>query len=147
MEENRIIRRLHGQDLDAVMQIWLEANAQAHAFIPRSYWEAQLDDVKEMIPVADVYVCENSKEIIGFVGLVGNYIAGIFVAPASQSQGIGKRLLDHVKSIQSGLHLNVYQKNNRAVQFYLRENFTIQSEGRDENTGENDFLMVWGTDQ
>lgn len=25
------------RDLDAVLQIWLETNASAHAFVPRSY--------------------------------------------------------------------------------------------------------------
>ena len=30
-----------GRDLDAVLQIWLETNASAHAFVPRSYWLRQ----------------------------------------------------------------------------------------------------------
>lgn len=39
--------------------------------------------------------------------------------------------------------MSVYQKNARAVKFYLREGFVVQREGRDENTGEAEYEMVW----
>ena len=55
----------------------------------------------------------------------------------------GKRLLDQVKKIKSTLKLNVYQKNESAIQFYLREEFSIQSECVDDNMGEKEFTMVW----
>lgn len=142
--QDAIIRELHESDVDSIMQIWLENNLKAHDFIPASYWKGQFDHVRKMIPASEVYVYEISKEIAGFIGLIDNYIAGIFVARKFQSRGIGKQLLDHVKSFRSGLHLHVYQKNNRAVRFYQRENFAIVSENRDEHTGETEFLMKSG---
>lgn len=72
-----------------------------------------------------------------------NYIEGIFVREAIQSKGIGKELLDYVKEIRSSLYLNVYQKNTRAILFYLRERFEIQSESIDESTNEKEFIMTW----
>ena len=60
-----------------------------------------------------------------------------------QSQGIGKRLLDHMKAIKDTLHLSVYQKNTRAIRFYQREGFVIQYEGLDESTGEKEYAMLW----
>lgn len=62
---------------------------------------------------------------------------------AIQSKGIGKELLDYVKEIRSSLYLNVYQKNTRAILFYLRERFEIQSESIDESTNEKEFIMTW----
>ena len=41
------------------------------------------------------------------------------------------------------LHLNVYQKNIRAINFYQREDFEIRGEGLDEATGEKDYEMIW----
>ena len=32
-----MIRKFENLDLDAVMQIWLQANLDAHAFIPASF--------------------------------------------------------------------------------------------------------------
>ena len=42
-----------------------------------------------------------------------------------------------------GKQRSVYQKNVRAVRFYLRENFLIQAEEIDEDTGEKEYIMRW----
>ena len=47
-------------------------------------------------------------------------LQGIFVRDKEQSGGIGKQLLDFVKSLKGQLELNVYQKNERAVSFYKK---------------------------
>ena len=138
-----MIRRLQKADVDRVMDLWLDTNLKAHDFIPAVYWRSNFEPVKEMLPQAEVYVYESAGEIQGFVGLSGEYIEGIFVSDEVQSQGIGKRLLDHMKAIKDALHLSVYQKNTRAIRFYQREGFVIQCEGLDESTGEKEYAMLW----
>ena len=96
-----------------------------------------------MLPQAEVYVYENDNKIQGFVGLNDEYIEGVFVSDEMQSQGIGKLLLNFVKEKRTKLHLNVYQKNIRAINFYQREDFEIRGEGLDEATGEKDYEMIW----
>lgn len=135
-----VIRNMNKSDIDQVMQIWLAANIKAHDFIAETYWKAQFENVKEQILASEVYVCEKSNKIVGFIGLCESYIAGIFVASDFQSYGIGKRLLDYVKVLKPELYFHVYQKNIRAVKFYQRENFVIESETVD-STGEKEFLM------
>ena len=140
-----MIRKYVDSDIDAVMQIWLNTNIQAHSFISPDYWKNNFDVVKEMLPLAEIYVHEgdNANQIDGFIGLNNDNIEGIFIREAAQSKGAGKQLLDHVKKVKSTLKLNVYQKNERAIQFYLREEFSIQSESLDSNTGEKELIMVW----
>lgn len=138
-----MIRRLQKADVDRVMDLWLDTNLKAHNFVHAAYWRNNFELVKEMLPQAEVYVYEDAGEIQGFVGLSGEYIEGIFVADETQSQGIGKRLLDHMKAIKDTLRLNVYQKNTRAIRFYQREGFVIQHEGSDESTGEKEYTMLW----
>lgn len=121
-----MIRRLQKADVDRVMDLWLDANLKAHDFIPAVYWRSNFGPVKEMLPQAEVYVYESAGKIQGFVGLSGEYIEGIFVSDEVQSQGIGKRLLDHMKAIKDTLRLSVYQKNTRTIHFYQREGFVIQ---------------------
>ena len=101
--------------------------------------------VREMLPHAEIYVHENdcAKRVDGFIGLSDDCIEGIFVNGAVQSKGIGKQLLDRTKEVRSTLRLNVYQKNERAIRFYLREGFSVHSEAVDGNTGEAEFKMVW----
>ncbi|WP_330112340.1 GNAT family N-acetyltransferase (plasmid) [Cetobacterium somerae] len=138
-----MIRRLEKKDIDVVIQIWFEANKRAHDFIPESYWLGKFNEVKDILPQAEVYVYEIDNEIKGFIGLMDNYIAGIFIASECQSKGIGKELLCYAKEKKKNLSLSVYIKNSRAINFYKRENFKVISENLDENTGEKEFFMTW----
>lgn len=138
-----MIRAFQSADLDPVAEIWLTANLQAHSFIFPEYWRGNLALVKELLLQAEVYVYEKGGEILGFAGLDGAYIEGIFVAEEVRSQGIGKFLLDFLKAKKPELRLNVYLKNIKAIRFYEREGFRIQGEGLDEATGEKDYVMAW----
>ena len=138
-----MIRKLRKTDLDEVAYIWLHTNKKAHDFIAETYWDEHFEMVEGMLGDAEIYVFEEQEQIKGFVGLDGEYIAGIFVREKEQSLGIGKQLLDFVKCLKGQLKLNVYQKNERAIKFYTREQFEIQDEQTDEATGEAEYLMLW----
>lgn len=138
-----MIRKLRKTDLDEVAYIWLHTNKKVHDFIAETYWDEHFEMVEGMLGDAEIYVFEEQGQIKGFVGLDGEYIAGIFVREKEQSLGIGKQLLDFVKSLKGQLKLNVYQKNERAIKFYTREQFEIQDEQTDEATGEAEYLMLW----
>ena len=138
-----MIRKLQKVDINRVADIWLKTNLKAHFFIPEQYWISNYEFVKEMLPQAEVYVYEDDKMIQGFIGINDEYIEGIFVSDEMQSRGIGKMLLDYIKDKKDKLQLKVYQKNVRAMSFYQREGFTIQSEEMDEFTGEKEYVMNW----
>ena len=140
-----MVRQYGDSDMDAVMQIWFNTNIQAHHFIPSDYWRTNCNMVREILPHAEIYVHEDdcTKQVDGFIGLNDDYIEGIFVKETMQSKGIGKQLLNHVKEVKPMLKLSVYQKNVKAIKFYLREKFSIQSENVDDNTGEKEFIMMW----
>ena len=140
-----MIRKFETQDLDAVMQIWLHGNLDAHAFIAASFWTEHFEMVRDLLPQAELYVHENedTRQIDGFIGLTENHIEGIFVAKSARSKGVGKALLEYAKSRKPSLTLSVYQKNERALAFYQREQFTVQSEGIDEDTNEAELQMLW----
>ena len=124
-----MIRKFETRDLDTVMQIWLHGNLDAHAFIAASFWTEHFEMVRDLLPQAELYVHENedTRQIDGFIGLTENHIEGIFVAKSARSEGIGKALLDYAKSRRPRLDLSVYQKNERALAFYRREQFAVHS--------------------
>lgn len=138
-----MIRVLEEKDVDTVAKIWLETNIKAHDFIASNYWKEHYEIIKDMFLQAEVYVYEIEKEIMGFIGLDKEYIEGIFVLDQYQKRGIGKALLNHVKAKKEHLSLNVYQKNLNAIFFYQREDFCVQYEDVDKNTGEKEYRMVW----
>ena len=130
-------------DLNALLEIWLEANCQAHDFIPASYWRGQREEVGRALPQAEVYVWAAESGPLGFLGLVGEYVAGLFVRPGAQSRGIGRALLCRAKEEHPRLELSVYQKNTRAAAFYCREGFSVLEEKTDKATGEREYTMAW----
>lgn len=138
-----MVRNFKNADIDKIMEIWLNSNIEAHNFIDKSYWKKNFEMVKNALPQAEIYIYEENNNIMGFVGLVENYIAGIFVEKNFRGKGIGKKLLDYAKSIKNNLTLNVYEKNIDAVKFYKREGFTVEKFGIDKSTDEKEFMMSW----
>ena len=138
-----MIRKAYEQDIDRIADIWLDTNLKAHDFIPAQYWKSNFEAVKEMFLQAELYVYEDKQGIQGFVGLNGDFIAGIFIQSEKQSRGIGRQLIHFIKGDKERLRLTVYQKNVRAVQFYRNEDFRICGEHPDENTGEAEYAMEW----
>ena len=138
-----MIRKLHDDDIDIIADIWLDTNIKTHYFISPQYWKDNFNAVKEMLSQSEIYIYEKDNTLQGFIGLIDEYIAGIFVSSEVQSCGIGKLLMSFVKGIKKQLSLSVYQKNTRAVKFYQRENFKIKSVNVDENTGEKEYMMIW----
>jgi len=130
-------------DMPFVMKIWLESNIKAHDFIDYAYWYESYEIVEKMMHKATLFVYEDNEEILGFVGLMDNYIAGIFVDNKNQSKGIGKYLLDYIKERYNSLSLKVYRNNTRAIEFYQRECFNIVGEDIDKNTKEIEYVMNW----
>ncbi len=138
-----MIRKFEAKDTERIMQIWLEVNIETHHFVRSDYWLSQYQSVQEQLLQADIYVYEQDKKIQGFVGMMDDYLAGIFVDEKCRSMGIGKDLLECVKENYPVFTLNVYQKNRRAVDFYLREGLSVVSKGIDKDTKEADYTMAW----
>lgn len=138
-----MIRNFKQADLDVLMELWLVTNISAHAFITKDYWIMNYNKVKDMLPKAIIYVYEETEGILGFIGLIEDTVAGIFVSGEHQSKSIGKNLLDGAKREHKQLSLSVYRKNKRAIKFYLKEGFQITQEQVDKTTGEVELQMSW----
>ena len=116
---------MKAKDIEDVMQLWLYTNLKAHAFIPEYYWYENFNEVKSALSEAEIYVADQNKKVIGFIGLIDNYIAGIFVSEHMQLHGIGKQLLSIAKKRHPVLQLHVYKKNLKAIGFYQKQDFRI----------------------
>lgn len=141
-----MIRNFQMEDIDQVMKIWLDSNIDAHSFIKREYWISNAPDVKKQLLHAEIYVYEQESKIVGFVGMQDNYLAGIFVDKDARSNGIGKQLLEYIKSIRQEFTLRVYKENKGAVNFYEREGLTTILEEMDKATNNIELVMQWKAD-
>lgn len=138
-----MIRKSTNNDLEKIMQIWLDTNISVHNYILQEYWTSNEKYVKEAIQEAEVYVYEENKEIKGFIGINKGHIEGIFVEEKYRNQGIGKKLLSYCKNKYDKLTLEVYSKNTKAINFYEREQFKPIKEDVDEANNEVEIFMEW----
>lgn len=130
-----MIRLAEQQDLDRIMEIWLEGNLQAHDFVDPAYWIGCRQEVREAIAQADVWVWDENGRVEAFAGMVEHYLAGLFVSGAQRGKGIGGLLLEHIKEQRFPLTLHVYSRNAGAVQFYERHGFGTVSKYIDRKPG------------
>lgn len=138
-----MIEILNSEDLSAVMSLWLESNLSVHNYIPAIYWWHNFDDVKDELKKSEVYIYRQADEVLGFVGLQEDYLAGIFVDENHRGKGIGQQLLNKAKDQHPQLTLHVYQKNQGAIDFYLREGFQKVEKQMNTATEETEWLMKW----
>ena len=138
-----MIRLAEQQDLDRIMEIWLEGNLQAHDFVDPDYWTGCFQEVREAIAQADVWVWDDSGRVEAFAGMVEHYLAGLFVSGTQRGKGIGGLLLEHIKEQRFPLTLHVYSRNAGAVQFYERHGFGTVSEYIDPETGQTEREMIF----
>ena len=131
-----MIRSFSPKDLDTIMRIWLEGNLDAHPFISPDY-----------CPLAKILVWESEETVLAFAGMQGEYLAGIFVDRSFRSIGIGGELFRQLKSCYPSFHLNVYEKNEAAVRFYLKEGLQTTARNQDADTGEMELTMKWSSEQ
>lgn len=141
----QLLETITDTDLEILASIWLKSNLDAHAFINQNYWLENYPTVKENLPTAEIYAYYHNGKIVGFLGLIDTYVAGLFVLSDYRSLGIGGQLLAKIKAKHSKLTLSVYQKNERAVLFYLKQGFKILKEEKNLETNEVELLMEWTT--
>lgn len=138
-----MISRVNKNEIDEIMNIWLNASIIAHDFIDKQYWIDKYEVVKnEYIPNSETFVYKENNEIKGFISIINkNFIGALFVENKNQSKGIGSKLIDFVINKYSELSLTVYKDNLNAVDFYKKHNFKIISEDLDEDTNKVEFMM------
>lgn len=128
-----------------VLELWLKNLMIANPFIEENFWEKHYSVIKnKYINEKDIFVYKEDDVIKGFICVAeDNFIAGLFVDPEYQGNGIGKKLLSFVKTEYSLLHVNVYAKNKAALSFASREGFVIDGATLNPEDEEIQYEMYW----
>lgn len=108
------IRKMREEEIPLLATIWLDVSISAHHFIAPHYWEKnKLKMIENYLPNSEVFVAEIENEVVGFIALVNDYLAALFVAEKQQEKGLGRALLEFAKASRTQLLLRVYQKNKK----------------------------------
>lgn len=144
-----MIHTWDNRDITPLLTLWLESTIYAHPFIDARYWRESEAIVRDVyLPAAQTWVWEDNHQLKGFISVLeGQFLGALFVAPEAIGCGIGRALLDEVKQRFPVLSLEVYQKNNRAVNFYHAQGFRIEDGAWQEETHHPTWIMRWQADQ
>jgi len=138
------IRKYNENEINYIVELWCEVSKKSHDFISGEYWEEKKEDMMtKYIPMSETYVIEDDNKILGFVSMLDNYLAALFIDSNYHNKGYGNKLLNFVKERRDEIELKVYEKNKKAYEFYLRNGFILKDELIDNDTGEKDYLMIW----
>lgn len=125
-------------DVATLLDIWLRAVRATHAFLSE-------DDIQSLLPLVHEYlrssVCSlwvlalDDGRPIGFMGLTGDEIDALFIAPEHHRQGGGRLLVRQAEKQVGGLlRVSVNEQNPGATKFYESCGFRVV--GRSETDGQ-----------
>ncbi|WP_394199252.1 GNAT family N-acetyltransferase [Litoreibacter albidus] len=118
------IRPYQAEDNAVLTVVWLDASRIAHDFLGAAKLTEQSKLVSDIyLPQAETWVACLDGKPVGFLGLMDNYIGGLFVSPDAQGRGIGQAMIAHGLKLKGTLTLDVYAKNLRTVAFYEKQGF------------------------
>ena len=123
-----LIREYQESDLEAVIDIWFRSSRGEYTYLPTwqtlSLEEARVIFVAMILRKTDIWVGTNDDDIVAFLAMNGSYIDRLYVAPESQRQGWGRKLIDKAKSLSpNGLELHTHQENTGARGLYETTDF------------------------
>jgi putative acetyltransferase len=123
------IRRSLPVERDILLDVWLRSVRATHSFVPE-------EDVELMIPQVQSYlassepefwvVCDDSGTIRGFMGMAGNKMESLFLAPDFLRRGAGRRLVQHAQELYGELMVDVNEQNQAARAFYEACGFVVE---------------------
>jgi ribosomal protein S18 acetylase RimI-like enzyme len=136
MKSNIEIRAYRPDDEVRLLAIWRAASLLGHPFFDSAQLDADAITVRDIyLPKAENWVACVDGEPMGFIGLLDNFIGGLFVDPAAHGEGLGRALVDHAQILKGHLELEVFARNLLARGFYERLGFDEVSRRFDEPHG------------
>nr|WP_321455285.1 GNAT family N-acetyltransferase [uncultured Cohaesibacter sp.] len=131
-----MIRKFKSEDTDAVIAIWRAASKLAHSFLSDTFMvEAEKLTRDVYLPQAQTWVYERDGTILGFIGLIDDYIGGLFVDPAYHGEGVGRALVDKAVAEKGALVVEVFVDNPIGRRFYASYGFTGDRQVLDPHSG------------
>lgn len=118
------IRKYRECDEEDVLSSWENASRLAHPFLSDDLIEKTRENIPiVLLPKADTWVSEHEGVVIGFICLIGNEVAALFVQPEFHGAGAGRALVDKARDLHGDLEVEVFEINSIGLQFYLKYGF------------------------
>ncbi|NJB66842.1 putative acetyltransferase [Desulfobaculum xiamenense] len=119
----------HGtqHDYEEIIKVWEASVRATHAFVPEEYiQELRALILNSALPAVDVYLIKDQADnIMGFMGISGEMLEMLFIAPEHFRKGLGKALTTYAVDTCGVTKVDVNEQNPEAHKFYLAQGFKV----------------------
>lgn len=132
------IRPAVPDDRDVLLNIWLASVRATHTFLTEEDIQRFLPLVRDALASGELelwVLCSAEGAAIGWLGMGGNRIEALFLAPEHRRRGGGKRLVEHARTMHDELALDVNEQNPEARRFYEACGFVVEGRSETDGTG------------
>lgn len=138
-----MIRKHKPQDLDQIINVWHSSSSLAHPFLNLDFVEKLESEMREIyIPDSNTWVYEEKNCIKGFISMIDEQIAGLFVLPEYHSNGVGTSLVNYVNEYHKQLKVEVFERNTIGRAFYKKYGFSLVSSFIHDESGEKVLRLI-----
>ena len=121
-----MIRKYKASDRDALLEVWRKASALAHPFLSEDFMAREAEYMRNVFRAdGERWVLEENGQPIGFIALIDNEIAGLFLHPSFHGKGLGRAMVDHAVSLKGPLRVEVLKENAIGRRFYESYGFVF----------------------
>ncbi|HEU4672759.1 MAG TPA: acetyltransferase [Candidatus Limnocylindrales bacterium] len=123
------IRPARPTDRTGLVEVWLRSVRATHAFLAPEEIDALIEPSREYLTAdePELWVLVDSADSpVGFMGLAGNEVESLFLAPEVHRRGWGRRLVRHAQALRGELTVAVNEQNTGAVRFYEACGFRLE---------------------
>jgi putative acetyltransferase len=139
-----LIRKYLESDKHNFISLYIQSNVEGQNYLSPEFWKADAQEVMEKhMQQSKTWLYEHEGKIVGAISVSGDEIAGLIVSSSYWRKGIGSSLIKHVKDYKLKLHLKVFKKNTRALNFYQKNGFKIRTTGTCQLTNLEEYEMYW----
>ena len=132
------IRRAAPDDREVLFDVWLRSVRATHTFVSEA-------DIQSFMPLVRNYLASSATEfwvlcdadgaVMGFMGMAGQKMESLFLAPEFHGRGGGRRLVEHARALHGELTVDVNEQNTAAVGFYKACGFVVEGRSELDETG------------
>ena len=113
--------------IDRLLEVWETSVRATHLFLS----DSEIESIKEYVPkalheIAHLILAEDEAGCpVAFMGIKGDTLEMLFIAPEERGKGLGKRLIQYGIETYSVERLTVNEQNPQAKGFYEHMGFRV----------------------
>src|SRR4051812_2292122 len=104
------IREVRPSDVSTLVDLWLRSVRATHDFLSEEDVQSLLPEVRDVLASGQLELwalASDGESLMGFMGMVGNSVEALFLAPEHLHKGGGRRLLEHARSLKGALTVDI----------------------------------------